>query len=81
MDVKPMKNLIEYKGYQAELCVDVEDNLIYGRVVNLDRDVISFHAETIENAKTEFTEMIDEYLADCAAEGVLPDVPKVMTVA
>ncbi len=75
-----MKNLIEHKGYQAELYVDVEENIIYGRVINIERDVISFHAETVENTKAEFVETINEYLAECVAEGVAPDVPKVMTI-
>ena len=76
-----MKNLFEYQGYQAELCVDAEENIIYGRVTNIERDVISFHADTVENAKAEFIEMIDEYLVECAADGVVPDAPKVMTPA
>lgn len=76
-----MNNLVEHQGYQAELCVDVEENIIYGRVINIERDVISFHADTVENAKTEFVEMIDEYLAECTEEGITPDTPKVMTAA
>ena len=76
-----MKNLIEYQGYQAELGVDVEGNIIYGRVINIERDVISFHADTIEAAKAEFIETIDEYLTECADEGMTPDKPKVMTLA
>ncbi len=76
-----MKNLIEYQGYQAHLGVDVEENIIYGQVINIERDVISFHADTIENAKAEFIGTIDEYLAECAADNVLPDAPKVMTAA
>lgn len=73
-----MKNLIEHKGYQAELFVDAEEDIIYGRVVNIERDIISFHAETIEQVKAEFVETIDEYLEECAEDDVSPDVPKVM---
>ena len=76
-----MKNLIEYKGYAAKLSVDVDENIIFGRVLNIERDVISFHAETVEAAKNEFIETIDEYLEECEADGVTPDVPRSMTVA
>lgn len=74
----PMKNLIEYKRYQAELFVDASESIIYGRVINIERDIISFHADTIEQAKAEFVEMIDEYLEECAEDNVLPDQPKIM---
>lgn len=75
-----MKNLIEHKGYQAELFVDAEENIICGRVINIERDVISFHAETVEATKVEFVEMIDEYLTECAEEGIAPDRPKTVAI-
>lgn len=76
-----MNNVVEYQGYRAELSVDVEEGIIYGRVVNIERDVISFHAETVEAAKAEFVQTIDEYLLECADDGVRPDVPKVSVPA
>ncbi len=39
------------------------------------RDVISFHGESIEEVRQAFKEAIDDYLADCAAQGRDPDKP------
>ena len=77
MGKMPMNNVLEHKGYKAELCVDVEESIIFGRVMNLERDIISFHADTVEAAKAEFIQTIDEYLSECADDGVRPDMPKV----
>ena len=69
-----MKNLIEYRGYRAKFGVDIKENIIYGQVINIDRDVISFHADTIEAAKAEFIETVNEYLAECVTDDVFPDL-------
>lgn len=55
MEGKLMKNLIEHKGYQAELCVDAEENIMHGRVINIERDVLSFFRGGLAQAgKREF---------------------------
>ncbi|MGB3300395.1 MAG: hypothetical protein WBA76_19200 [Phormidesmis sp.] len=74
-------SVVSHKGYQAQLVVDVEDNVIYGRVIGLERDQISFHAESVNGAKAEFEATIDEYLRDCAADGVEAETPKVLVDA
>jgi len=47
---------------------------LHGRVLSV-RDVISFHGESIEEVRQAFKEAIDDYLADCAAQGRDPDKP------
>ncbi len=74
-------SVASYKGYQAQLAVDVEDNVIYGRVIGLERDQISFHAGSVNEAKREFENTIDEYLRECAADGVEAETPKVLVDA
>ena len=69
-------DVASYKGYQAQLIVDIEDNIIYGRVLGLERDQISFHAESVAEAKAEFESTINEYLKECAADGVEAETPK-----
>lgn len=73
-----MDNQIEYKGYLAEVSVDMEAGLLHGRVVNIDRDVLTFRGETPSEARRDFHEMIDEYLSDCAASGESAAQPKMM---
>lgn len=67
-------NIIEYKNYLAELVLDTEDDIIVGRVINT-ADVISFHGNTVEEAKTAFHDVIDTYLAACKEEKIEPSQP------
>ncbi|MSO14673.1 hypothetical protein h2es_1464 [Rickettsiales endosymbiont of Trichoplax sp. H2] len=36
------KYILYYKGYAAELCLDTQDKIIVGQVINT-ADIISFH--------------------------------------
>ena len=61
-----MENRIEYKGYVGEASVDIEVGLIHGRVINIERDTLTFRGETPAEARQDFHKLIDEYLSDCA---------------
>ncbi len=67
-------NMIEYKDYLAELILDTEDNIIIGRVINT-AEIISFHGQTIEEAKSAFYDVIDTYLVACEEENIEPARP------
>lgn len=69
-----MNNVIEYKGYLAELILDTQDNIIVGRVINT-ADIISFHGNTIEEAKAVFRDVLDTYLITCEEEHIEPSTP------
>lgn len=69
-----MSNTIEYKNYIAELALDTQDNIIVGRVINT-ADTISFHGETVEEAKVAFHDVLDTYLATCKEEKIEPSLP------
>lgn len=58
------KNIIAYKNYLAELELDTDDNIIVGRIINA-VDIISFHGNTVEEAKKAFYDVLDTYLATC----------------
>ena len=73
-------NTFEYKGYVGRLTIDADDNLIYGLVINIERDTITFRGETPAETKQDFQETIDEYLADCITDGIEADVPKVLAI-
>lgn len=72
--MKIMRNTIEYKNYIAELLLDTQDNIIVGQVINT-ADNITFHGETIEEAKVAFHDVLDTYLAACKEENIEPTVP------
>jgi predicted HicB family RNase H-like nuclease len=66
--------LIEYKGYLAELELDIDDNIIVGRVINT-AEIISFHGQTIDEAKQSFHDVLDSYLKTCDEESIEPSRP------
>jgi predicted HicB family RNase H-like nuclease len=68
-----MKSLT-YKGYMAELVIDLEARVLHGRVLGL-RDVITFQGDTIDEAEQAFHDSIDDYLAFCAARDEEPERP------
>lgn len=67
-------NILEYKRYIAQLDFDLNDGIIIGKVVNT-KDIISFHANTLPEAKEAFIDIIDTYLSACEEEGISPSKP------
>ncbi|WP_218963847.1 type II toxin-antitoxin system HicB family antitoxin [Nostoc linckia] len=63
-----------YKGYTASLEVDVEAGIIFGQVLDIN-DVITFKAKTVDEARQEFQNSVDDYLAFCEELGEEPDKP------
>lgn len=63
---------MKYKGYEATIEYDDEDQIFFGRVINT-RDVISFDGESVAELRQSFEAVIEEYLEDCQKEGKEPD--------
>lgn len=63
-----------YKGFVGDPRIDVESNVIRGKVVNT-RDTITFFGETVDEAARAFRDSVDDYLAYCADLGVSPERP------
>ncbi|MBP9713668.1 MAG: type II toxin-antitoxin system HicB family antitoxin [Sterolibacterium sp.] len=63
-----------YRGYVASLEFDPDDNILVGRVLDID-DIISFHGESIAEFGRAFHEAIDDYVAACDKIGQKPDKP------
>lgn len=55
-------NTLEYKGYTGKAEVDFEAKIIHGVVTNT-RDIITFQADTIDEAIQAFKDSVDEYIA------------------
>ncbi|PHJ56641.1 DNA repair protein [Nostoc linckia z18] len=66
--------MMTYKGYTASLEVDVEAGIIFGQVLDIN-DVITFKAKTVDEARQEFQNSVDDYLAFCEELGEEPDKP------
>ena len=68
------KYILNYKGYAAELCLDTQDKIIVGQVINT-ADIISFHGETIREAEQAFHDVLDSYLEACKQGNIKPSKP------
>lgn len=66
--------MLEYKGYVGSVEVDVEDHVIFGRLLYI-RDVITYRSDSPKDIEAAFRDAVDEYLTACAEDGTEPDVP------
>ena len=69
-----MSNTMHYKGYTASMNFDTVDQVIVGRVLDID-DIIAFHGESVAEFQSHFHAAIDAYLAASMALGAAPDKP------
>ena len=67
-------NTMTYQGYTARIEYDERDNILVGRVLGL-RAMISFHGETVAELRKAFVGAIEDFLADCKAQGISPEKP------
>jgi len=67
-------NNMTYRGYAARIEFDERDDIFVGRVLGV-RDIISFHASTVADLRAEFQAAVEDYLNDCAEQGIAPEKP------
>lgn len=67
-----MTELLKYKGYQARIVFDAEDEIFVGRVLGIN-DIVGFHSDTASGLKSAFAEAVDDYLAVCKTAGKSPE--------
>jgi len=65
---------MSYKGYQARIEYDDDDRIFWGRLAGIN-DIVSFHADNVEELRMAFEEAVDDYLETCAARGKEPQKP------
>lgn len=69
-----MRNVLEYKGFNARVELDPEDECFVGRLVGIN-DVVGFHGSTIAEITTAFHEAVDDYIETCTKAGKTPERP------
>lgn len=69
-----MKKMKPYKGYTATVEFDADEMVLHGRVDNI-RDVVTFHAASVEQLQSAFEEAVDDYLDLCETRGEQPERP------
>lgn len=65
---------MRYKGYAARIEYDERDDIFVGRVLGM-RDITSFHARSVPELHEAFRDALEDYLADCAEQGITPEKP------
>jgi predicted HicB family RNase H-like nuclease len=67
-------NTMNHRGYTARIDFDERDQIFVGRVLGL-RAIISFHGETVAELRAAFESAVDDFLQDCAEQGIKPEKP------
>jgi predicted HicB family RNase H-like nuclease len=65
---------MNYKGYAARIEYSDEDGCFIGHIAGI-KDVIGFHAESVNELRVAFEEAVNDYLATCAKTGRAPQKP------
>ena len=67
-------NTMTHKGYTARIEFDERDGIFTGRILGV-RAIVSFHGEMVAELRANFEAAVEDYLADCAAQGITPEKP------
>ncbi|MBR2290677.1 MAG: type II toxin-antitoxin system HicB family antitoxin [Clostridia bacterium] len=68
-----MDNMMQYKGYFAEIKYSDEDECFIGRVEGLKNDTILFEGQTVKELKKDFKDAINSYLDTCKKTNTEPE--------
>ncbi len=67
-----MQNTVRYKGYYSVVRYDAENNVLYGKIEDID-DLVTFECNEINKVNEEFKKAVDDYLEMCRRIGKNPD--------
>lgn len=68
------ENHLTYKGYSGSVTCDIEENMLFGRVIGIE-DAIVYQGETIDELKEDFINAVDTYIELCEEIGKKPEKP------
>ena len=66
------KNTLTYKGYQANIELDVESMTLRGKIEGIN-DYVDFESDSIATIEDEFRSAVDDYIAFCEEVGKTPE--------
>lgn len=66
---------LEYKGYKGSVEYSKADNCLFGKVLGMNKDLILYEGNTIDELRKDFEAGIESYIAGCIADGVEPRKP------
>ena len=65
-------NNLEYKGYFGSIEYNKEDKRLYGGVLGMTKDSITYEGSTVEELENDFINAIESYLEGCKELGIKP---------
>jgi predicted HicB family RNase H-like nuclease len=65
-------NKLEYKGYYGSIEYSQEDDCLFGKVMGMPNNLISYEGNTAAELFTDFKDAIDTYLDFCLRNGIKP---------
>ena len=60
---------MKYKGYTGSVEYSEEDNCLFGKVMGLSKDAITYEGQTVDELRQDFEDAVDDYLESCTARG------------
>lgn len=60
--------LLKYKGYTGSVDYSEEDNCLYGKVLEMSKDMITYEGQDVNELRKDFEGAIDDYLIVCKAK-------------
>lgn len=66
---------MKYKGYTGSVDYSDEDNCLYGKVLGMSKDSITYEGQDVNELRQDFEGAVDDYLASCKDRGVEPHKP------
>lgn len=69
-----MSNILSYKNFLGSVDIDLDDFLIYGKILFID-DSIGYDSKNPEGIQKAFEDAVDDYLAFCKEINKEPNIP------
>ena len=65
-------NCLEYKGYFGSVEYSKDDKCLYGKVLGMTKDCITYEGYTVNELENDFRNAIESYLEGCKELGIKP---------
>lgn len=66
---------MSYKGYTGSVEYSEEDNCLFGQVLGMSRDCITYEGRDVDELREDFEGAVDDYIASCKDRGIEPRKP------
>jgi predicted HicB family RNase H-like nuclease len=68
MGIYKMNDILQYKGYYAEIHFSADADVFFGKLLGIS-DLVSFEGASVAELKKAFHEAVEDYLETCAELG------------